>query len=276
MIRTREELRAQGIGASTIDDRCRRGDYTRLLPGVVSTGVPDEMDRCRAIAAWCPSAVLSHRTAAWLQGMTADSPALFEATVPRSVNRRTPDWLTLYRSDLPPEAVCEVQGLPVTTPAVTLLGCTRVLPEREVGRMVDDSLGKTVERAEIQDLCRSHRSGTAALRRHVRFASTRALSEPERLFARALAQRNLPLSVNYSVGPYFCDFVDERSRTIIEIDGREFHSDPGAFRNDRRRQNRLVLDGWLVLRYAAADILEYLDACADEAAAVIRRRRHHR
>jgi len=276
MIHTRTELLGQGIGASTIDDRCRRGIYSRLLPGVYSIGTPDGLDRCRAIAAWCPPAVLSHRTAAWLHGMATDAPAPFEATVPRSVVRRTPEWLTLYRCELAPEAVCEVQGLAVTSPAFTLLGCSRVLPERDAARIVDATLGRTANRSEVLELCRSRRYGSRALRRQLRLAATRSLSEPERLFARALAQRNLPLLANHPVGPYCCDFVDERSRTIVEIDGREFHSAPEVFRNDRRRQNRLQLGGWLVLRYAAADILEYLDACADEVAAVIRKRRRHR
>ncbi|MGW3545677.1 endonuclease domain-containing protein [Nocardia niigatensis] len=81
------------------------------------------------------------------------------------------------------------------------------------------------------------------------------------------------LLCNHPIGPYRCDFVDERSRTVIEIDGREFHSGSIAFRHDRRRQNELLLDGWLVLRYAAADVYESVDKCVDEVAAVIRRRR---
>ncbi|MBF6244011.1 DUF559 domain-containing protein [Nocardia elegans] len=75
---------------------------------------------------------------------------------------------------------------------------------------------------------------------------------------------------------YVGDLVDERSRTIIEIDGREFHSDSLTFRRDRRRQNALLDAGWFVLRYAAADVNRYLDACVEEAAQVIRRRRRSR
>ncbi|MFF2107964.1 hypothetical protein [Rhodococcus koreensis] len=41
------------------------------------------------------------------------------------------------------------------------------------------------------------------------------------------------------------DFVDERARIVVEVDGREFHSEPDVFRGDRRRQNWLVREGWM-------------------------------
>jgi very-short-patch-repair endonuclease len=41
------------------------------------------------------------------------------------------------------------------------------------------------------------------------------------------------------IGPYICVFIDQRSRSIAEIDGREFRSEASVFRQDRRRQNWL-------------------------------------
>ena len=79
--------------------------------------------------------------------------------------------------------------------------------------------------------------------------------------------------MNAAVGPYVCDLVDRRSRTIIEVDGREFHSAAEVFSKDRRRQNAIVLDGWLVLRYSAFDVLAAPDVVAAEIASVVRRRR---
>ncbi|MDI9903827.1 hypothetical protein QM716_28585 [Rhodococcus sp. IEGM 1409] len=43
---------------------------------------------------------------------------------------------------------------------------------------------------------------------------------------------------------------------------REFHTDPATFNIDRRRQNALVLDEWMVLRYPAATAMAHLDAVA--------------
>lgn len=200
-------------------------------------------------------------------------PALFEATAPRNVYRKTVPWLRLYRRDLAPERISEVWGLPTTNPALTLLDCVTVLPSAEADRLVDDALGNTVAPHDVADLCHTNMHGSRALRQQLRDAAIHAASDPERRFTRALARRGLHLLANHWIGQYCCDFVDERSRTVVEIDGREFHSEAAVFRKDRRRQNALLLDGWLVLRYAAADIYSALDICADEAASVIRQRR---
>lgn len=36
---------------------------------------------------------------------------------------------------------------------------------------------------------------------------------------------------------------------MLEIDGRLHEDDDDVFENDRHRQNALVLDGWMVLRF---------------------------
>ncbi|MFE2960303.1 DUF559 domain-containing protein [Nocardia tengchongensis] len=273
MLRTRAELLAEGIPASTIDDRSRRGVYPRLLPGTYCLGIPTTLDRCHAVAAWHPRAVLSHRTAAWLHGFLLDEPATVEATVPKGTRRTAPSWLRLYRRQLRPDWIDERYDLPLTVAALTVFDCASVLPGREADALIDEQVGRRIPAQALLDLCESHIHGSAVIRRQLRDAAIHAASEPERRFARAMNRRGLRLLNNHPVGPYRCDFVDERSRTIIEIDGREFHSNPKVFRHDRRRQNDLVLADWLVLRYAAADVFESVDRCADEAAAVIRRRR---
>lgn len=271
---TRSELRAEGIADSTIADRCRNGVYQRLLPGVYCLGRVTPLSRCAAIVAWLPEAVLSHRTAAWLRNMTDEEPTIFEATIPRSTHRGGPSWLKLYRRDLPPGSVDEAWGMPTTGRARTLFDCVAVLSESEAGLLIDKHIGRTVFADDVLAYCGDN--GSKRVRRQLRDAALKAASEPERIFARAMAARNIFLQANHWVGPYCCDFVDELSRTIIEIDGREYHIEPQVFREDRRRQNSLVLDDWLVLRYAGQDVFELLDVCADEAAAVIRKRRHTR
>ncbi|MFD6389189.1 DUF559 domain-containing protein [Nocardia sp. NPDC060259] len=117
---TRAQLAAEGVASSTIGDRCRRGVYLRLLPGVFCVGEPTAFARCAAIIEWLPDACLSHRTAAWLRAMLPE-PELFEATVPSSRYRKTPPWLRLYRRDLPEDAVDHTAELPMTTAAHTVL-----------------------------------------------------------------------------------------------------------------------------------------------------------
>ncbi|MFD4427800.1 endonuclease domain-containing protein [Nocardia sp. NPDC058497] len=238
-------------------------------------GEPTAFARCAAIIEWLPDACLSHRTAAWLRAMLPE-PELFEATVPSSRYRKTPPWLRLYRRDLPADAVDHAAELPMTTAAHTVLDCLTVLPAAEADRLIDEQLLRTVDPHELSSLCETGRPGVAALRKQLRQAALRPMSEPERLFARALARRNLHLLANEPVGPFFGDFVDVRSRTVVEIDGWEFHSDRVTFCRDRRRQNWLVINGWFVLRYSAHDVLRNLDECVDEVERVVRRRRFGR
>jgi very-short-patch-repair endonuclease len=115
--------------------------------------------------------------------------------------------------------------------------------------------------------------GMAAVRKQLRTCCPRTLSEPERVVARALKARHFTMEINARVGRFYGDLVDFSARVIVEIDGREFHTDPATFNNDRRRQNELVLDGWLVLRYSAATALAELDRVVDEIITVVRRRR---
>ncbi|MFD3509185.1 DUF559 domain-containing protein [Nocardia sp. NPDC058666] len=272
---TRAQLAAEGVASSTIGDRCRRGRYVRLLPGVFCEGTPTTLARCAAIVEWLPDAHLSHRTAAWLWAMLPE-PQIFEATVPVARRRQTPSWLRLYRRDLPADAKDDLAQLPVTTAAQTVLDCLTVLPTPEADALIDEQICRTVDPTELTGLCETRRHGVPVLRRQLQQAALRPMSEPERLFARALARRNLPLAANEPVGPYTCDFVDHRGRTVVEIDGWEFHRDKVNFRHDRLRQNWLVIHGWFVLRYSAHDVLRNLDHCVDEVVDVVRRRRSGR
>ena len=45
------------------------------------------------------------------------------------------------------------------------------------------------------------------------------------------------------------DVIFREIKLIIEIDGRLFHIGTEVFETDRSRQNKLVLDGWCVLRF---------------------------
>lgn len=237
------------------------------------------MDRCHAIALWRPDAVLSHRSAAYLRGWTTE-PSTLDATVPRTARLRPPPWLRLHRRALDSRLVDEVASLPCTTPAQTMLDCLAVLPRPEAEVLIDERLKFGLDPASLICLLERFpgRRGNAELARQVRLAVAKFASEPEpeRALGRALHRIGLRLEMNASVGPYVCDLVDRRSRTIIEVDGREFHSAAEVFSKDRRRQNALVLGGWFVLRYPAFDVLAAPDVVAAEIASVVRRRRESR
>ncbi|WP_179279590.1 DUF559 domain-containing protein [Rhodococcus sp. 05-2256-B3] len=266
------DLVAAGIHPSTISRR-----FTRVLPTVHMRGEPSTRDRCRAITLWRPDAVLSHRSAAYLRGWTTE-PTMLDATVPRTARLRPPSWLRLHRREMDSTLVDEVAALPCTISAQTMLDCLALLPRPDAELLIDERLKFGMDPASLLCLLDRFpgRHGNVELARQVRLAVSRFASEPERALGRAVHRLGLRLEMNAAVGPFVCDFVDRRSRTIIEVDGREFHSAAAVFSKDRRRQNALVLDGWLVLRYSAFDVLAAPDDVAAEIASVVRRRRASR
>ena len=47
-------------------------------------------------------------------------------------------------------------------------------------------------------------------------------------------------------------------RVVVELDGLAYHSGRREFREDRRRDRELALQGYVVLRFTAEDVLEDL------------------
>jgi very-short-patch-repair endonuclease len=65
------------------------------------------------------------------------------------------------------------------------------------------------------------------------------------------------------------DVAFERERLVVEIDGWAFHSGPDRFQRDRERQNRLVAEGWWVLRFTWRDLTERPDGVVASIARLI-------
>ena len=102
-------------------------------------------------------------------------------------------------------------------------------------------------------------SGSCALARRARFpqgsdAETRflqlsraaGLSDPERQLRLLLGGRWVLL-----------DFGWRRIKLAVEIDGAEVHARADSLGADLRRQNRIVLDGWHILRFTWEDVVRY-------------------
>jgi very-short-patch-repair endonuclease len=50
------------------------------------------------------------------------------------------------------------------------------------------------------------------------------------------------------------DLASPAARVAVEVDGWAYHRDAERFRQDRRRQNDLVLAGWTILRLTWDDL----------------------
>ncbi|NIL76698.1 DUF559 domain-containing protein [Rhodococcus sp. B10] len=272
-VSTAAQLIASGMSRSAISRRVKSGELIRLLPEIYATEKPDYMDLCRAVALWKPKAVVSHTTAAWLWGLIDYEPQRVEVTIDPSGRSRAPDWVRIYRRTLP--TVATYGGFRIVAIEQAFVDVAAVLPKPELEKFFDAAIGARIPWRRVAEICdiSAGMKGMAALREQLRRCCPGTRSEPERIVARALTARNFRMAINARVGPFYGDLVDFRARVIVEIDGREFHSDPATFNNDRRRQNAVVLEGWLVLRYSAATVLADLDRVVEEIITVVRRRR---
>ncbi len=99
------------------------------------------------------------------------------------------------------------------------------------------------------------RKGVSRLRHLQQRASSGSRSEAEHQMRLLLRRTRGMWVANYAIrgsdGTIVAeiDFADPHLRIAIEVDGRAFHSDHRSFERDRQRQNMLVLQGWIILRF---------------------------
>jgi hypothetical protein len=93
-----------------------------------------------AVLACGPGAVLSHRSAAALWEIAADSATAVDVTVPSQNGRRRRPGIRIHRSGrLSPAEVTVHLGIPVTTVARTLLDLADVASRQSLKRAIDES-----------------------------------------------------------------------------------------------------------------------------------------
>ena len=99
---------------------------------------------------------------------------------------------------------------------------------------------------------RRGRPGTRRFRRILerRWGKTVSHGRFARLFERLLDDAGLPeLTHEHPVGKYFIDLCYPLWKIAIELDGGEGHRHEKAFEDDPIRNNKLVVDGWIVLHF---------------------------
>ena len=107
-------------------------------------------------------AVLSHESALLLHGLSDVSPAHIHITVPTAhrVRREIPRYLQIHHADLLPDESELVKGIPVTTPARSILDCFRgKLSSALIRQAIEDGrAGGKLTIREADDL--AHLTGT--------------------------------------------------------------------------------------------------------------------
>jgi very-short-patch-repair endonuclease len=250
------QLRAAGIGPGAIASRIRRHRLHRLHRGVYAVGHTALAPLARemaAVLACGEGAAISHRSAAVLWELAQPSDGPMDVTVPRGGRSRP--GLRIHRGrSVGPRDVRTLRGIPVTSPARTLIDFAEVAPGRELERAVDEALVRrlSTRRALVAAVRRlnGHR-GAARLRKLVEReeppAMTRSEAEERFLGLTRAAEIEAP-QVNVRLHGHLVDFVWLRSALVVEVDGYRFHSSRAAFERDRRRDAELGAAGYRVIR----------------------------
>jgi very-short-patch-repair endonuclease len=72
----------------------------------------------------------------------------------------------------------------------------------------------------------------------------------------------LPIAFDQE-GSMEVDFLCEPARLVVELDGPQHLADEHAWRRDRRKDALLQQNGYLILRFLAADVAKDLDQTQD-------------
>lgn len=269
--------RAQAVEAgatmASIRSRLEAGRWVRSGPGVYRlAGVPVTWKQ-RALAACLVSgtgAVVSHRSAAVLWGVSGFRPGRVEITVPPGRSDRNP--LARVHRSLEVKGVRR-DGIPVTRPARTVMDLAGVVSSDILEEAVDDVLCRRLCRLDELTAPRGRR-GSAALRAVLLAWNGDALpgGVAEMRVVRRLLAAGLPQPARQHEIHHNHEFVARvdlaypDDRLAIELDGFRWHAGRGPFRSDWLRRNRIEAAGWRLLETAPDDI----DELCREAAGILR------
>jgi very-short-patch-repair endonuclease len=275
---------AVALKPTTIDSLLRSGRWQPLQRGVYATfsGTPSrDAELWAAVLRVGPQTVLSHQTAAELDGLTGARSAVIHVQVPGSARVDPVPGIRIHRSERLAEArhpsrtpprtrieetvldltqaaknidaafgwLCQACGSRLTTPELLLTALAKRPKVRWRGILlgalgdISDGAHSVLEVRYVRDVERPH--GLPRARRQAR--------------------------VTRSSGRIYLDNLVKRYRTCIELDGKAAHPVAERWR-DIARDNASAADGIITLRYGWSDVTERPCQTAAQIAAVLGQR----
>lgn len=186
---------------------------------------------------------------------------------------------------LPADERCVTDGVPTTTVARSLVDVAYQHEDPELMQAVADAVRRRlVSREELGSVVARYPTRRGATRlaglvQNLHPDAERLRSRLEGRYHTALDATGLSYRLGYPIhdakGRFLAegDVVFVAERVVVEIDGLRFHATPDEKARDDARQNRLVAEGWLMLRYSAWDLEHRLDEVVAEIARVVWSRR---
>jgi Transcriptional regulator, AbiEi antitoxin len=239
---SRAQLRALDLSESGIAARCRRGALHPLHRGVFAVGHTVLGARARWIAAVLacgPNAVLSHAAAGALWDLRRSEATIVDITVPGTGGRPRRKGIRIHRARNLDGQTTTKDGIPVTTPARTILDLAATLDRRGIERLLDRAENRRVgDVVSLDALARAqagHRGAhklLATLQDHDP-GTTLTRSELEERFVKLCRDAGLPKpTVNDHVEALEADFIFKAHNVLVETDSWQQHKSRDSFEND--------------------------------------------
>jgi len=260
---TATQLRQVGVDHDATDYRLRVGRLHLIHRGVYAVGHPELTPEGRflaAVLALGDGAVLSHLPAAilWqiLRKLWLPDDSDIDVTTPRRLKPR-PGIRPHSAPTLKPADWTRFKGIPVTTPARTLLDVATLLPARTFRRAVHEAeVQRRVNHRQLRAQIAGRGTRSAAVLRAVIDegpAPTRSGLEDDALDL--LREHGfLRPETNARVEGFEVDLFYADHRLVIEVDSERYHGTAYARRNDARKQARLEAAGYRVIRLDEHDV----------------------
>lgn len=249
----RRQLLELGVKHGLIRGRLASGAWVTVHTGVYCIGPRRNAPVSRAAAAVLAcgaDAVLSHASAASLWGFLPRWSFPLEVTA--KDRRERPGILTHRCPSLQPRDVTRQHGVPTTSRARTTLDLAPRLTEKQLTRLVNDQ--RREHHLSLDAL-------TDVLDRNPRHPATKLLrpfvDEPrnptdsgfEDAFRAFVKTYDLPVpQTNIWLYGRRVDVFYPEANLIVELDGRDYHDDEDAFRDDRERDSENLKHGLATMR----------------------------
>jgi putative AbiEi antitoxin of type IV toxin-antitoxin system/uncharacterized protein DUF559 len=279
-----EQLRRAGLGRGAVAWRVDRGRLHPVHRGVYAVGHARLTARGRLWAALLAcggpgAAALSHRAAAALHDLLpTPGGAIDVTTFGRSASS---DGIRVHRSRTldPARDTLLVDGLTATAPMRTLIDLAGTLTPQRVARIVDRAdVLRLLDAAALTEHLARHPTtkGGRALRAALDDLGDRAphvaRSELEERFLGLVHDAGLPApELNAPLEGFVVDALWREDHLVVELDGAAAHLRARAFREDRRRDARLTVAGYRVVRFTHYDVTRHAAVVAATLAALTRR-----
>jgi very-short-patch-repair endonuclease len=257
----REQLAVLGLGRGAIAHRRKRGLLVALHKGVFLWARHGASTRTRARAAAMAAgegALVSHGWALALWGLRDARGELVD--VMTAGRRVRCDGVRGHETGaIDPSDVRDIGGIPLTSPARTLLDSARRLTARELADAAEAAqINRLVtKRAIVAAIDRAPRHAGAGPLRALLAETAFTRSRAERKLVALLRAAQLPEPVfNASVEGFEVDALWAQQRVVLEFDSYAFHATRAAFERDRRKTAALTRTRHLVLRTTWRELTE--------------------